>query len=191
MQHMQRHGAPEAQDFADPARNIKLFGIEHGMKVADFGAGTGAYTLEIAKTLSGSGKVYAIDIQKDLLRRIHSEAQKRALKNIEIIWADLEVRGSSKISDHTVDRAILSNLLFQLPNKSVALEEAKRVIKPNGRVILIDWSESFGGMGPHKNDVLSKTAAKALASSVGLRVEDEFSAGAHHYGLILSNAEVQ
>lgn len=186
MQHMHQHGASALQDFADPIRNVRALGIEHGMKVADFGAGSGAYALAIAEHLCGSGTVYAIDVQKDLLRRIATNAHKRGLKNIELIWADLELPGSSKIHNHTVDIVLISNLLFQVPDKKVPLEEARRIVKKNGRIVIIDWSESFGGLGPHKDDVCTKTAAKAIASQTGLRVMEEFDAGAHHYGLVCS-----
>lgn len=184
MQHMHQHGASALEDFAVPAQNIKKIGITHGMKVADFGAGSGMYTRVIAEALSGSGTVYAIDVQKDLLRRIKNDAHTRHLQNIEIIWGDLEVAGSSKIQDHTVDVVLLSNVLFQVPVKKNLLIEAKRIVKQTGRVVIIDWTDSFGGLGPHKDDVFSRAAAKALVSAVGLRVVEEFDAGAHHYGLI-------
>lgn len=184
MQHVHQHGASALQNFADPVRNIRALGIEHGMKVADFGAGSGAYALAIAEHLSGSGTVYAIDVQKDLLRRIKNDAHKRGLKNIEVIWADLEESGSSKIANHTVDVVLLSNILFQVPDKEMPLEEAKRIVKKSGRIIIIDWSESFGGLGPHKDDVFTKEEAKDLASKAGLRIVEEFDAGTHHFGLM-------
>jgi ubiquinone/menaquinone biosynthesis C-methylase UbiE len=135
--------------------------------------------------------VYAIDVQKDLLRRIKNDAQKRGLHNIEIIWSDLEIPGNSKIHNHTVDVVLLSNFLFQVPDKKTPLAEAKRIVKKQGRIVIIDWSESFGGLGPHKDDVFTKAAAKALASHAGLRVIEEFDAGAHHYGLIYAPVGVQ
>ena len=180
----------DTEDFVIPERVVRTLGIEHGMKVADFGAGSGAYTLAIADYLSGSGTVYAIEVQKDLLRRIKNEAHKRGLKNIEIIWADIEEAGSSKILEHSIDVAVLSNVLFQVPDKIAPLLEAKRVVKKKGRIVIIDWSESFGGLGPHKDDVLTKAGAKAFASQAGLRVLEEFDAGAHHYGLMCT-AHVQ
>jgi ubiquinone/menaquinone biosynthesis C-methylase UbiE len=135
--------------------------------------------------------VYAIDVQKDLLRRIKNEAHARGLHNIEIIWGDLEIPGSSKIHPHTVDVVLFSNVLFQMPVKRTPLEEAKRIVKKSGRIVIIDWIDSFGGLGPHKDDVLTKAGAKALASHAGLRLVEEFGAGAHHYGLIFSPQEVQ
>src|SRR3989344_8934900 len=118
------------EDFAHPARNVGLLGISPGMKVADFGSGSGAYVLAIAKELQGSGHVYAIDIQKDLLRRTHNEAAKHGYTNVEIVWGDLEVPGGSKIADNALELVLISNLLFQIDDKRQVLAEAKRILRP-------------------------------------------------------------
>lgn len=170
--------------FAHPARNVTMLGVEHAMKVADFGAGSGAYVLAMAEKLEGSGRIYAVDIQKDLLRRIHTEATKRGYKNVEILWGDLETKQGSKIADNTLDLVLISNLLFQVEDKAAVVGEAKRVVKPGGRIAIIDWSESFGGMGPRREDVVTKEAAYEVAKNAGLTFQKEFKAGAHHYGLV-------
>lgn len=176
--------------FAHPKRNVVALGIQHAMKVADFGVGSGAYVLAIAEQLENSGKIYAVDVQKDLLRRIHTEAHKRDFTNVEIIWSDLETRGGSKIADNTLDLVLISNLLFQIDDKAAVVAEGKRIIKPGGRVAIIDWSESFGGLGPIKEDVVTKETALALAREAGLTFQKEFPAGAHHYGLVFRKATV-
>ncbi len=152
------------------------------MRVADFGAGSGAYTLAIAERLEGSGRVYAIDVQRDLLRRVSNEAARLGYKNVEVIWADLEVPRASKLADRSIDLVLISNLLFQLPDKTQVLREARRILKPQGNLVVIDWSDSFGGMGPQKEDVIKKEAAVQLAHSAGLGLVREFAAGAHHWG---------
>src|SRR3989344_1203499 len=135
--------APPAGGFAHPRRNVAALGIEPGMLGADFGSGSGAYTLAIADRLEGVGHVYAIDIQRDLLRRIANEAAKLGHKNVEIIWADLEVPRASKLAGETLDFVLISNLLFQVPDKGALLAEARRILKATGRLAIVDWSESF------------------------------------------------
>ena len=173
-------------DFAHPGKNLKALGIEPGMLIADFGAGSGAYVLEAAQMLHKSGRVYAIDVQKDLLRRIHTEARKRGLDHaIEFIWGDLESAGGSKIADGLLDLVLISNILFQVPDKTAIFREARRILKPSGRAVVIDWYESFGGLGPVRQDVVTKEAALSLAQASGFELLREFPAGAHHYGLSL------
>lgn len=185
MQHTAQRNVPlKTEGFAHPARNVAALGIQNGMRIADFGAGSGAYTLAIAERLGGSGSIFAIDVQRDLLRRIHNEATRRGYKNVEVIWADLEVPKASKLADNSIDLVLISNVLFQVPDTSPVLREARRIVKSIGRVALIDWSGSFGGMGPIEEDVVGKTSAVEIAGRAGLNLEREFDAGAHHYGLL-------
>src|SRR5262245_37136457 len=129
MQHTAHHHAHPHQrgvhlhteGFAHPHKNIQMLGIQHGMKVADFGAGSGAYTLAIAEHLANSGHVYAIDVQKDLLKRLHNEAVRQGHKNVSIIWGDLEHPHASKVADHHLDLVLVSNLLFQLEDKDAPI----------------------------------------------------------------------
>jgi len=180
---------PNTANFAHPMRNVSILGIEPGMSVADFGAGSGAYVLAMAEQMANSGHIYAIDVQKDLLRRIHNESMRRGFTNVKIIWADLEQPKASKIKSGSLDFVLISNLLFQIEDKGAVLEEARRILKPGGRLAIIDWADSFNGMGPHKKDVVAKDSILALAKEHGLDLIREFPAGAHHWGLILKPAK--
>jgi ubiquinone/menaquinone biosynthesis C-methylase UbiE len=191
MQNTAHHKAPKhhgvhlhTEGFAHPVDNVEALGVDKNMRIADFGAGSGHYSLELAKRLDGTGHVYAIDVQQDLLRRIQNEANRLKLKNIAIIWGDLENAGGSKIVDHHVDLVLMSNILFQIGDKSVIFEEAYRILKPSGRLAIIDWSESFRNMGPHPESVVTKVAAHNKAVECGFELLKEFPAGAHHYGLL-------
>lgn len=175
--------------FAHPHRNVAALGIEPGMHVADFGAGSGAYVFALAEAMQGEGKVFAIDVQQDLLRRIHNEAHRRHFKNVHIIWGDLERAGAAKLADGTIDLVLISNLLFQVEDKQAVVREAMRILAPGGKVALIDWSESFGGMGPRKQDVVSREEGVALLAREGFTEAAPFSAGAHHWGLIAHKPE--
>lgn len=161
-----------------------MFGIQAGMRIADFGAGSGAYVMSLAAALDGTGIVYAIDIQKDLLRRIANDAKRAGYTNVEVLWGDLEQEGSTKLADASVDLVLISNLLFQVEHKNSPLREAHRILKPSGRLVIIDWSDSYGGMGPEQKQVVSKADALALAQNEGFTLVKEFEAGEHHYGLI-------
>lgn len=182
---MQAHTLPRAATFAHPRRNVAALGVEPGMKIADFGSGSGAYTLTFAECLGGSGRIYAIDVQRDLLRRTVNEAARRGYKNVEVIWADLEMPRASKLAENSIDLVLISNLLFQVPDKVRVLEEARRIVKGTGHVAIIDWIDSFGGMGPTREDVIKKETALEFADRARLSLVREFSAGTHHYGLLL------
>lgn len=154
------------------------------MVVVDIGTGSGAYVWPMAEALENSGTLFAVDVQKDLLRRIHNEAQKRGFKNVKIIWADIEQPKSSKIAAHSADFVLVSNLLFQVEKKEALFAEAHRILKPSGRLAVIDWADSFNMMGPHKKDVVTKDRGLEYIKRGGFEPLREFGAGAHHWGII-------
>ncbi len=176
----------EQSGFANPVHNVQQFGLQEGMQVADLGSGAGHYTLAMANVVGSSGKVYAVDVQKDLLGNVKSEAEKRGFDNVEIVWGDIEKLGGTKIADSMLSLALISNTLFQVENKPALLHEAARILKSAGTLVVIDWSESFGGMGPIAGNVVSKEAALSMCASAGFTLTTEFEAGAHHYGILFS-----
>lgn len=171
-------------NFANPEANIKQLELAPGSRVADFGAGSGVYTLAAARAVGERGKVYAVDVQKELLTKLSSHASAENVNNVEVIWGDLDRVGGSKILDETMNAVILSNILFQSEDKQALLLEAKRVLAPGGRVLIIDWSESFGGLGPSPAHVVSLAEAKKMITEAGLSISKEFNAGAHHWGVV-------
>jgi ubiquinone/menaquinone biosynthesis C-methylase UbiE len=184
-EHLWGTGRGDDNRFANPAVNVHAMGIEPGMKVADFGAGSGAYALAAARIVGQSGRVYAVDVQKDLLSRIKNNAAEEGIGWLDVVWGDFEKADGSHIKDASVDVVVLSNTLFQIEHIPAAFAEARRVLKKNGRLVIIDWTDSFGGMGPEPQRVVSKEKATAHAHKAGFALFKEFTAGAHHYGIIL------
>ncbi|MDE1975080.1 MAG: class I SAM-dependent methyltransferase [Patescibacteria group bacterium] len=169
--------------FSDPATNIARLGLTDGMKVADIGAGSGFYSLEAARRVGPSGHIYAIDVQKDLLERLRSVAQAQGLHNIEVVWGNAEKIGGTKLREGIADRAVASNVLFQIP---VQLQdnfilELKRILKPGGKAMLIDWSE-VSPLGP--KTVVPSVKAQGMFERNGFLLDQSFGAGEHHYGMI-------
>ncbi len=170
--------------FSDPQKNIEQFGLEPGARVADLGSGAGFYTMAAAKAVGNSGRVYAIDVLKDMLEKLKNEARRSRLNNVEALWGDIEKLGGTRLADSSVDEALVCNTLFQLERKNDFPFEVKRILKPKGRVLVVDWKESFGGMGPQPEHVVPSEAARSLFEKAGFIYEREIAAGAHHYGLI-------
>ena len=169
--------------FAHPKRNVEALHVQPGMTVADFGSGSGAYVLGIAERLQNAGVVYAVDIQRDLLQRTFNEAQRKGFNTVATLWTDLELYGATQLPENSCDLVVVSNLLFQLEEKMNCIHEAWRILKPRGRIVIIDWFDSFGGLGPVREEVVTREVAGAMAQNAGFMFEYEFPAGAHHYGL--------
>lgn len=170
--------------FANPKRNIEQFALAPGMEVADFGAGAGYLAVEAAEAVGGEGQVYVIDIQQELLTKATHYAKEHHLDRLIFIHGDLETEGGSTLPDSSIDAVIVSNLLFQVEHKDVVIREAHRILKNGGRMLVVDWRDSFGGMGPQPEHILSETDAKELIEHAGFAYDSNIDAGAYHYGLI-------
>ena len=170
--------------FTDPVKNLRALGIRENDIVADLGAGTGFYSIAAGR-LAPEGKVYAIEVVKDFLTTVKNKALEAHLNNIEIIWGNIEKIGGTKIGDNVVDKVLASNILFQVDDKNGFIEEAKRILKPEGLVLLIDWSHGSSGIGPNFATVIPKDKARTMFEQKGFIWQRDIDAGAHHYGMIL------
>lgn len=170
--------------FSDPVKNIEQCSIQPGMEIADFGSGSGHYSIAAAKALMATGRVYSIDVQKDLLTKLKNQASREGLYNIEVVWGDIEKPNGAKLGDSSVDLVLFSNILFQLADKEGAIKEAKRILKPGGRVMVVDWADSFGGIGPRPETVFTRDKAENMFEKLGFHKDRDMSAGGHHYGFI-------
>ncbi len=170
--------------FSDPLKiinQLELSGTEH---IADFGCGSGAYSLSLAKQLP-LGKVFAIDIRKEMVEHVDSIAKREGIANLRVIWGDINEEKGSRLRDGSIDFVILANVLFQLENKKTCFVEMQRILKPEGKVLIVDWQESFGNIGPHEDHVVSESTAKLLAEENRFLFEKDIQAGEHHYGFIV------
>lgn len=174
--------SPDTSSFMVPDAVVSHFHIKDGDTVADFGTGSGHFLKALAIRV-GVGKVYACEIQKALVEKISDQVRASGLHNVFPLWCDLEEAGDLKIADGAVDVGILVNTLFQLEDKSTAIKEMSRTIHSGGRLILIDWTDSFKGLGPAPDQVIVASEAAALCESLGFVLEQDFPAGGHHYGL--------
>lgn len=171
--------------FLRPEEIINQLDVHKGMKVADFGCGAGYFAIAIAKRVYRSGTVYAIDIQKSALDSVRTRARFFSVFNIETIHGDLEKENGSTLKNGSVDMVLIANVLFQSSMKNAMLKEAKRILKKDGKIVVIEWNDD-APLGPNAKYRISKDDLKKLAKSSGLVLEKEFHAGSSHYGLVFS-----
>lgn len=170
--------------FVSPEVVVSHFHIKEGDSIADFGAGSGFYLKELSLRTGGGGIVYACEIQKALVEKVGEQSRRLGLTNVHPLWCDLEEQGGIKIKDDALDVGLLANTLFQIESKETAVIEMGRTIKTGGRLIVIDWTDSSGGMGPAAYHVVTAEDATALLETHGFVLEQTFPAGSHHYGLV-------
>jgi ubiquinone/menaquinone biosynthesis C-methylase UbiE len=163
---------------------IDFSDLEEDSKVADFGCGQlGYFIFPLARVIGEKGVVYAVDIIKEYLEIIKKEAEKNNLKQIKTIWHDLESSYPSKIKSSDLDAVLIINTLSQTEKPSEIIKEAGRILKENGKLIIVDWEKT----SPFKTASGKKTDKNNLIKKIpdfGFSLEKDFKAGIHNYGLI-------
>lgn len=180
----------EESSFLNPAYALNNAGLHEGQEVADFGAGSGFFTRAAARIV-GDGTVWAVDTNGDLLTRIKSLAVAEGLHNVEILRGNIEAKSGCGLPAQHFDVCLAANILFSAHHKEAVVAEIHRVLKKTGRAVVIDWSSSHGGLGPHPDHVVSEKEARTLFEEGGFTYIEKIPAGAYHWGFIVRKKAVK
>ena len=115
-----------------PEQLIERSGIKKGMSVLDLGCGSGAFTPFIARVVGQKGRVYALDVQADMLKQLEnklSRPENKDIKNIKLIEGNAY---ELPFEDGSIDLVNMVTVLQEIPDRNRALQEVKRVLKPGG-----------------------------------------------------------
>jgi len=171
-------------ELLDPMEILGRLGVTTGSIVADLGCGgAGHFVIPAAKLVGHKTIVFAVDIQKSVLASVTSIGRMEGIQNIKTIWADLESLGSTRITEESLDFGMIINMLFQSKNHEAVLKEAMRLVKPDGKIMVVDWKDGHPTFGPEGVRV-DPEKIKQIAKKLKLKLADEFEAGKYHFGLI-------
>lgn len=164
---------------------LNKIGITEGWQILEAGCGQfGHLVFPSARLVGKSGKVFAVDIIKTHLEEIERQKKIDNLPQIITIWTNLEIWQGTKIPANTIDAVLLVNTLNQTEKRSDTLRELVRVLKRDGKLLVAEWKEHDLLFGPKIEKRVDREDLKTLAPKIGLKLTEEFEAGAMHYALI-------
>jgi ubiquinone/menaquinone biosynthesis C-methylase UbiE len=131
-----------------------------------------------------TGIVYAVDVIKDILETIASRSRSEGYGNIQTVWSDIERTASTPIPEASLHVCFLVNVLHLVKDKPAVLTEAVRLLGEEGQLVVIDWQQSLGALGPTQNDMVSPETVTVLAKSSGVRLYKQVDLGPYHYCFI-------
>ena len=126
-----------------PDKIISRSGIREGTRVLEAGCGSGTFTNYIARAVGDKGKVYALDIQPemlDLLRKKLMRFENRNIRNVKLVNADI---CNMPFEDNYFDLVCINAVLQEIPEIYAALNDIKRVLKPKGIIAALENSMNF------------------------------------------------
>ena len=117
-------------------RSVRLLNVTPGSVVADIGAGSGYYTERLARLVGPTGRVYATDIQTGMLEIIGQRMLRAKLSNIELV---LGTPTDPKLPQASIDMALMVDVYHEFAEPQVMLRRIREALKPNGRLILLEY----------------------------------------------------
>lgn len=145
-------------------RVIQALGLRTGMRVADLGAGTGVFTLPLAKAVGADGKVYAIDIDTGLLAIVSDKAKAEGLANVDTVVAG----PTDPRLPAPVDLIFLCDTLHHLPEQGAYVRQFAKLLRPGGRVVVIEFAEGHWPEG-HEAFAISASQVDGWMQAAGFR----------------------
>jgi ubiquinone/menaquinone biosynthesis C-methylase UbiE len=127
---------PTRLEWLPPHDVLHAIDVEPGQTIADIGAGTGYFTVPLARQAGLHGAIYAVDVQPEMLNWIREKIEREALFNIQLVHAEAH---DTQLPDECCDLFFLANLWHELDDRQATLREAVRVLKPEGRIAILDW----------------------------------------------------
>jgi ubiquinone/menaquinone biosynthesis C-methylase UbiE len=127
---------PERAEEEQPDKAIALLGIAKGATVADIGAGNGYMTWRLAERVGPTGKVYANDIQPEMLQMLRQNMQQRKLKNVETVLGKFD---DPKLPANSMDLVLLVDVYHEFSEPQQMLRGIREALKPDGRLVLLEY----------------------------------------------------
>ncbi len=160
-----------------PDKIMQRSGIRKGMRVLEVGCGSGAYTTFVARAVGEEGKVYALDIQPEMLEQLEHKLAKpenEDIKNIELVNSSAY---DLPFDDGSLDLVYMVTVLQEIPDRSKALQQVRRVLKPRGILAVTEflpdpdypWKSTTIKMGKEAGLVLDEASGSFWQYTVRFR----------------------
>ena len=192
MAHTTQHGFEDINRwvavFEDPKRGewqkpddvVTMLNIRPGDAIADIGAGTGYFTRRFAVAVGPEGKALGLDIEPSMVKYMKEDAQKRGLKNYEARLVKADEPG---LAPQSVDIIFICDTYHHIEDRVVYLNNLKKSLKPNGRVVVVDFYKKELPVGPPPAMKLSEETVKDEFLKAGYRLTRHLSFLPYQYFL--------
>ena len=165
----------------NPEKVLVDAGLRSGMVFVDVGCGDGFFTILAAQLVGAKGRVYAVDTDASAVERLKRKADEKCLANVKAVVAEAE---ETVFCEGCADVVFYSIVLHDFHDPAKVLLNAKRMLKPSGRLVDLDWKKKQTEIGPPVRIRFSEEQAERLIKNAGFNVESVRDAGRDHYVVV-------
>jgi ubiquinone/menaquinone biosynthesis C-methylase UbiE len=165
----------------DPEATLSHIGLEAGFTFMDVGCGDGFFTIPAARFVGMTGKVYGIDVSREAINRLNARAAKEGLTNVHVTVGKAE---EYRLCEACADILFFGIVLHDFADPAKVLMNARKMIKPSGRLVNLDWKKEPMTLGPPLQIRFSIEKATRLIREAKFSIETVKEAGSHHYLII-------
>ena len=169
---------PKRDAWQKPHQVIQALELAPGALVADVGAGTGYFSARLA-TMLPKGKVYAVDVEPDMVKHLAERARREGRKNLQAVQGAPD---DAKLPEK-VDLILFVDVHHHIDAREQYFRKLRASLKPGGRVAIIDFRPD-APMGPPKHSRISSDKVKAELSAAGYSLAEEHAFLPNQYFLI-------
>jgi ubiquinone/menaquinone biosynthesis C-methylase UbiE len=160
---------PERAIEENPEGALDALHLKPGMVVADVGAGTGYMSLRMARRVGSTGRVYAEDVQPEMLRRLRQNASAAKLTNIETV---LGAEADPKLAAGAVDLILLVDVYHEFSQPQKMLRRMRDALKPDGRLVLLEYRKEDPNIPIRPEHKMSVQEVKTEVEAEGFHLAD-------------------
>ncbi|MEZ5287645.1 MAG: class I SAM-dependent methyltransferase [Vicinamibacterales bacterium] len=159
--------SPDRDLWQRPDRIMDALGIADASVVADVGAGSGWFTIRLARRVGPQGTVYAQDVQPEMLAAITRRVQREGLANVRAVLG----RGTDpRLPAGALDAVLLVDAYHEIEDRVTFLSNVAQAIRPQGRIGVVDFRLEAGGPGPDEEERVGPEVVVRDAEQAGLRL---------------------
>jgi predicted methyltransferase len=160
---------PDREAWVRPELVMDALRISEGRVVVDIGAGSGWFTIRLARRVGPNGRVYAEDVQRQMIESIERRVEREQLRNVRTI---LGTDADPGLPPNTVDAVLIVDAYHEMAQPVVLLRNVARALKPDGLIGIVNFRKTGHGPGPPMDERVDPERVIADAGAAGLRLLD-------------------
>jgi ubiquinone/menaquinone biosynthesis C-methylase UbiE len=174
---------PARDGWQKPHEVLDALGLREGERVADIGAGSGYFALRFARHVGTRGRVFAVDVSRDMLAHLEAQAKAAGLTNVEAVLAPPD---DPLLADASVDRVFFCDVWHHVDDQAGYLQKLDKALRPGGEIVMIDFHKRDLPVGPPTEMKIAREALVKQMESHGFHVAREHTFLPYQYFLVFT-----